>query len=740
MPTPNESGQPKKPDEAVAPKKPAAPGAASQGANGSGSKPPASTPLPKAPGARPAGAPGQPARPAGAAPSRPAAPGTPPGAKPPTGAPRPAAPGARPAAPGAKPAAPGAKPPADGDGAAKKPADGAAKKPADGAAKPGASGKPAARKPSDKPAVSASDVKPAPVKASTASRSGGRRMGQVLVDLGYIDEDQLWEILEEGKSSGVPVGQVALGRGLITEAQLLQALAEQFGLRLLTPEDLKPTPEALQLVPETMSSVTKVLPLAYKDNVLTVAVGDPVAGLPGLDTLRTFLGINEVVACLAPPAAINEVLGRCYLGKEESIMDIIQALQDDDELQPRRSESSIDLDSLIEMQEAAPVRKLLNMVMLLAIKDRASDIHFEPFEDEYKIRMRCDGVMYEMVPPPRHLAMAISTRIKVMSNLDIAERRLPQDGRIELNVGGNSVDMRVSILPTMFGESAVIRVLDRGNVGLDLNRVGMDATTIAQFRDLIKKPNGITLVTGPTGSGKTTTLYSALSELNEVTDKIITCEDPVEYDIDGIVQVPINSDIGVTFANVLRAILRQDPDKILVGEIRDLETAQIAVQAALTGHMVFSTLHTNDAPSTITRMRDMGLEPYLITATLEGILAQRLVRRICEDCRTEFEPSEELMLELQMTRKELAGKKFFYGRGCDRCNNTGHKGRVGLFELILVNDELRDMISAGASTDQLRMACRKQGMITLREAGLKAIFNGQTTIEEVVRETILEEE
>jgi type IV pilus assembly protein PilB len=704
MPLPNEPGQPKKP---VAPP---AGGTAPQGANGNRPAPPAGKPP-----IRPASTPGQPAKPAGPAPARVPTPSTPPAAK----------------APPAKPAPPGAKPPIKP--APAKVGDGA---PAQPPSKPDAP----PRKPSEKPVVSARDHKPAPVKASTSSRSGTRRMGQVLVDLGYIDEDQLWEILDEGKNSGAPVGQVALQRGLITEAQLLQALAEQFGLRLLTAEELKPAPEALTLVPETMASVTKVVPLTYKDNILTVAVGDPVAGLPGLDTLRTFLGIQEVVACLAPPAVITEVLGRCYQGKEESIIDIINALQEDDDLSVRRNESSIDLDSLIEMQDAAPVRKLLNMVMLLAIKDRASDIHFEPFEDEYKIRMRCDGIMYEMVPPPRHLAMAISTRIKVMSNLDIAERRLPQDGRIELNVGGNSVDMRVSILPTMFGESAVIRVLDRGNVGLDLNRIGMEAQTLTQFRELIRKPNGITLITGPTGSGKTTTLYSALAELNEITDKIITCEDPVEYDIDGIIQVPINTDIGVTFANVLRSILRQDPDKILVGEIRDLETTQIAVQAALTGHMVFSTLHTNDAPSAIVRLRDMGLEAYLITATVEGIMAQRLVRRICEDCRTEFDPSDELLLELQLRRADVAGKKFYYGRGCDRCNNTGHKGRMGLFELILMNDELRDMISAGASTDQLRTACRKQGMMTLRESGLNAVFRGGSTIEEVVRETILEDD
>jgi type IV pilus assembly protein PilB len=345
-----------------------------------------------------------------------------------------------------------------------------------------------------------------------------------------------------------------------------------------------------------------------------------------------------------------------------------------------------------------------------------------------------------MVPPPRHLATAISSRIKVMSNLDIAERRMPQDGRIELNVGGNPVDMRVSVLPTMFGESVVIRVLDRTSTSLDLNKLGFEPQLLAQFRHLIHRPNGICLVTGPTGAGKTTTLYAALNELNEITDKLITTEDPVEYDIDGIVQCQINHEIGLTFASALRSILRQDPDIILVGEIRDLETAQIAVQASLTGHMVFSTLHTNDAPGAVTRMRDMGVEPFLLTATIEGIMAQRLVRKICEDCRTEFEPSADLLMELNLRPSDVQGKKFFYGRGCDRCNNTGHKGRQAIFELILMNDDLRDLISGGVSTDQLRIACKKQGMTTLREAGLRAIFDGRTTIEEVVRETVFDEE
>ncbi|HEV3256414.1 MAG TPA: ATPase, T2SS/T4P/T4SS family [Gemmataceae bacterium] len=608
-----------------------------------------------------------------------------------------------------------------------------AKKPAVAGAAPA---KPAAKSgaPAKKP--------PPAMKKMKDSADGVRRIGQVLVDLGFINDDQLWEILDEAKNSGQRTGQVAVDRGLVTDEQLLQALAEQQGLRIVDMAEVKPQPEALQLVPETMATVYKILPLTLKDSVLTVITGDP-GNRAAMDDLRNFLGVKEVQAVVASPKAIEEATVRFYAGKEESIVDLIQQLETDGDLSSRlgsRRETSIDLESLMEIQDAAPVRKLLNMVMLLAIKDHASDIHFEPFEDEYKMRYRCDGVLYEMVPPPRHLAMAISSRIKVMANLDIAERRLPQDGRIELNVGGNTVDMRVSVLPTMFGESVVIRVLDRTVVQLDLNKVGMDPQTLASFRELIHKPNGIVLVTGPTGSGKTTTLYSALNELNEITEKIITTEDPVEYEIDGICQVPVNGDIGVTFAAALRSILRQDPDKILVGEIRDLETAQIAVQSSLTGHIVFSTLHTNDAPSAITRLRDMGLEPYLITATLEGILAQRLVRRICEDCRTEFEPSVEMLMELNLRPAEVKDKKFFYGRGCERCNNTGHRRRAGIFELILMNDQLRDMISHGVSTDQLRQACRQHGMTTLRENGLRAIFNGVTTIDEVVRETILEED
>jgi type IV pilus assembly protein PilB len=387
------------------------------------------------------------------------------------------------------------------------------------------------------------------------------------------------------------------------------------------------------------------------------------------------------------------------------------------------------------MADAAPVRKLLNYVLLVAIRDKAADIHFEPFEDEFKIRYRIDGVLYEMVPPPRHLALAISSRIKVMANLDIAERRLPQDGRIMLNIAGNPVDLRVSVLPTMFGESVVMRVLDRSVLKLDLDRIGMREDELKPFRREIAKSNGILLVTGPTGCGKTTTLYCCLNEINTIDSKIITTEDPVEYDLEGIMQVQINEEIGVTFARCLRSILRQDPDKILVGEIRDLETAQIAIQSSLTGHIVLSTLHTNDAPTTITRLIDLGVEPFLICATLEAIVAQRLVRTICVNCKTPYAPTREALEAIGLTPDDMEGKNFCYGKGCQRCNNTGYRGRIAIFEIMIASDNLRELIMKNESASVMRAIARQEGMRTLRESGLLHIFDGLTTIEEVVRET-----
>jgi type IV pilus assembly protein PilB len=569
-----------------------------------------------------------------------------------------------------------------------------------------------------------------------------RRIGQVLVDLGFIDDDQLQALLDEQQQRpGELLGQIAVDMGLVNEDQLCQALAEQMGLQVVSLADVTVPQEVLNYVTEPMAQLYRIVPVSFHDDTLTVAMCDP-QKLSVLDELRSFLGY-DIRAVVASEKDVLKALERYYAVGGASVESLISDIEDDASLvkaaAAMEKDGPLDLTSVEALADSAPVRKLLNMVFLLAIKDHASDLHFEPFENEFKIRIRSDGVLYEMVPPPRHLAFAITTRIKVMADLDIAERRMPQDGRIRLTVGGHPIDMRVSVLPTMFGESVVLRILDRSVVMLDLDVMGLDPTTLAEFRTVIRKPNGIVLVTGPTGSGKTTTLYGALNELNVIEDKLITTEDPVEYDIDGIVQIPIDEAIGNTFAQCLRSILRQDPDKILVGEIRDLETAEIAVQASLTGHMVFSTLHTNDAPNTVTRLRNMGVPPFLLTATLEGVLAQRLVRRICSKCREETMPAVETLAELNLTPDDVAGQKIYRGRGCESCNNTGFKGRTGLFELMLINDALRNVINEGGSTQKLRNAALASGMRPLRTAGLDKLYSGMTTIEEVIRETVLEE-
>lgn len=568
-----------------------------------------------------------------------------------------------------------------------------------------------------------------------------RRLGQIFVDLGFITDDQLEMLVEEqSQNPGQLIGHVAMDMGLISDDELIQALGEQFGLNPVDIEGVVPPDASREAVSDAMAQLYRVIPLQLNENVLTLATCDP-QNLSMQDELRRFLGY-DIRLLVATESQILKSIDKYFNEESESIEKIINDLENDDGLKKASEalgmDGPINLSDVNELVESAPVRKLLNMVLLLAIKDHASDIHFEPFEDEFRIRIKADGVLFEMVPPPRHLAFAITTRIKVMANLNISERRLPQDGRIELMVGGHPVDLRVSVLPTMFGESVVCRVLDRSVVSLDLKNVGMNDEIMAEFREVIAKPNGIILVTGPTGSGKTTTLYSALSELNVIEDKLITTEDPVEYDIDGIIQIPINHDIDVTFAKALRAILRQDPDKILVGEIRDLETAEIAVQASLTGHTVFSTLHTNDAPSTVTRLKDMGVPTFLITATVEAILAQRLVRRICAECREEMEVSDEMLLELGLDRAEVEGKKFYKGAGCSTCSNTGYKGRVGLFELMIMDDELRDMINDNVNTDDLRNRAQDKGMKLLRDMGIDYMFDGTTTAEEVIRETVID--
>jgi type IV pilus assembly protein PilB len=569
----------------------------------------------------------------------------------------------------------------------------------------------------------------------------GRTLGRILIKMGVLTREKVHECLKiQQQRHGVRIGQIFLELGLIDEHQLQIALAAQRGMEYIKLGDIDVPADVIEKVPAQMAKTYRIVPIQYnKDtNELCVAI-DGAENFRATDDLSTLMGF-KVTAKITDSEALGNALTKYYeKQQDENINELIGEIQADSflaEFEGRNA--SIDLDELKELSESNPVKKLLNLVLLQAIRDKASDIHFEPFEDEYKMRYRIDGVLYEMVPPPKHIAAALSSRIKVMANLDIAERRLPQDGRVSLTVQGKPVDLRVSVLPTMFGESVVLRVLDRSQMSLDLEKLGLRQRDLKIFRELIRKPNGIIIVTGPTGCGKTTTLYSALTELNDIETKIITTEDPIEYDIDGIIQVQMKPDIGLTFAKCLRSILRQDPDVILVGEIRDLETAEIAAQSSLTGHIVFTTLHTNDAPSSIARLLDLGIEPFLITATLEGIVAQRLVRMICDKCKTPFEPTEAQLMELGITPAEVKGKNFYYGAGCSKCNNTGYKGRVGIFEIMVFTDEIRELIMNNASTTLLRNAAQKAGMKLLRDNGLAAIYDGITTIEEVVKETISE--
>jgi len=569
----------------------------------------------------------------------------------------------------------------------------------------------------------------------------GRTLGRVLIKMGVLSREQVHECLKIQSQRGgkVRIGQVFLELGLVDENQLRAALAAQRGMEYVSIDGIDILADVVEKVPAQMAKTYRVVPIEYnkEQNELTVALDNP-DNFRATDDLSTLMGF-KVTAKITDSDALEKALTKYYETQDENISELIDEIQSDSFLAEFDGRNqSIDLDELKELSESNPVKKLLNLVLLQAIRDKASDVHFEPFENEYKMRYRIDGVLYEMIPPPKYIAAALSSRIKVMASLDIAERRLPQDGRISLTVQGNPVDLRVSVLPTMFGESVVLRVLDRSQVSFDLGKLGLRPDDQEVVRRLIRKPNGIIIVTGPTGCGKTTTLYSALGELNDVETKIITTEDPIEYDIDGLIQVQIKPDIGLTFARCLRSILRQDPDIILVGEIRDLETAEIAAQASLTGHVVFTTLHTNDAPSSIARLLDLGVEPFLLTATLEGIVAQRLVRKICENCKTPFQPSESQLSELQLTPEDVKGKKFYYGRGCEKCNNTGYRGRTGIFEVMTFNDEMRDLIMSQASTGVLRAAGQKAGMKLLRDTGLAAIYDGITTIDEVIKETSTE--
>jgi type IV pilus assembly protein PilB len=573
----------------------------------------------------------------------------------------------------------------------------------------------------------------------------GRRFGRVLTKLGKVTRDQVHEALQlqrarKEKGQVKKLGELLVELGYIKQEDVMEALAGQAGMRMVHVKPDALEQEAIDALPAETAHTYQIVPVRFDQGsrTITIAMKSP-DNYRAVDDLRLLMGF-KVNAVVAPADEIDEVLSKRYSTSNVSMADMVAELGEDESLASLQGRGdSIDLEELASAAEDNKVIRLLNLVLLQAIKDKASDIHFEPFEDEFKMRYRIDGILYEMIPPPKHLSLPIVSRIKVMANLDIAERRLPQDGRIELVVNNNPVDLRVSVLPTIFGESVVMRVLDRSNVQLAIDRIGLREDELEEVRSLIKKPNGIVIVTGPTGSGKTTTLYAALQALNEPETKILTAEDPVEYDIDGLIQCQVNTEQQLTFGRLLRSFLRQDPDVILVGEIRDLETAQIAVQASLTGHLVFSTLHTNDAPSSILRLVDLGLEEFLLTATIEAILAQRLVRRICTNCKEEYTPTDEELMELQLRRADVEGRTFFRGRGCDNCNHSGYRGRMAIFELMQFDDALRDLVMREASTAVLRAESRKRGMRTLRESGLLAIYEGQTTIDEVVRETIIAE-
>jgi len=547
-----------------------------------------------------------------------------------------------------------------------------------------------------------------------------------------LHPSQADDVLQETNLNGKPIAQAMIDGGFVDEPGFYRVIADALGTEFVDLGEREIPAEIQRLIPGGLARLHRALPVSFADNILAVALVDPF-DLRVAEDLRFALG-KDVHAVVSPTEQIEDRIKRYYGTETSSMEDILKQLGDAGELMTLRGDDGSPTDVEAEAN-ATPIIRFVDLIMFQAIQDRASDIHFEPFESEFKIRYRVDGALYEMAPPPRHLALPVISRVKVMANMNIAERRLPQDGRIQKNIAGRVVDMRVSTLPTQFGESVVLRVLDRSTVNLDLEALGMPDYIHDYIVDVINRPNGIFIATGPTGSGKTTTLYSCLRKINTIDSKLLTAEEPVEYDLEGIVQVPVNEAIGLTFARVLRAFLRQDPDRIMVGETRDLETAQIAIQASLTGHLVFTTLHTNDAPGAVTRLIDMGVEPFLISSTLEAVLGQRLLRSICPGCRTDYEPNDALLAQLEISRRDIGEKKFYYGKGCDACNHTGYKGRIGIYELMKITDPVRELINERAPTVILKQKAVELGMVTLRQDGLRSIFAGDTTIEEVLKYT-----
>lgn len=552
---------------------------------------------------------------------------------------------------------------------------------------------------------------------------------EIIKSADLLDLAQLDELNESHLHTGKSLADAVVDSGVVERSAILSAVADYLGYQYLGDPPSSVSPEVAATVRPSVARMYAVVPYEVDDTSVSLLAKDPFNSSI-IDDL-TFTLNKDISLTVCDPEYFDKLLVATYGEEDSSIDDILGDLGDsfssDDEL---TSESD-----LTDLANQTPIIRFVNLVLQQAIKDKASDIHFEPFEDQFRIRYRIDGALYEMAPPPKNLAIPVISRIKVLSNMNISETRIPQDGRIKMTIAGRPVDLRVSTLPTQFGESVVLRVLDKSVVNLDLEALSLPDDILNTIRELVDRPNGIFIVTGPTGSGKTTTLYSALREVNNVETKILTAEDPVEYEIDGIMQVAVNHQVGLDFARALRAFLRQDPDKIMVGEIRDIETAQIAVQASLTGHVVLSTLHTNDAPGAVTRLIDMGLEPFLISASLEAILAQRLVRRICPTCRTAYEPGQDLIEILEVDPLEIADKDFFYGEGCPDCSNTGYRGRVGLFEMIVVSDAIRELINNRAPTLAIKQKALEQGMRSLRDDGLRSIFDGKSTIEEVLKYT-----
>ncbi len=557
----------------------------------------------------------------------------------------------------------------------------------------------------------------------------------LIKERGLIDDLQLEEVEQEMLRTGKSIGEILSDFGLVDTETQLQVVAEYLNTEVVSVDSIEFTPELLGNLPAGTARMYQCVPVEDYGSSVRIAMANPLN--PSAVDEISYIVRKEVLPVVGDPKAIAKVIDKYYGDDNESVGDILKELGADAGIAKEASEAAAaeDAAAMGDLANEVPIVRFVNLVIFQAIQDRASDIHFEPFEDEFKIRYRVDGALYEMTPPPKHLALPVVSRIKVMSNLNISERRLPQDGRISFPIAGKQIDLRVSTLPTQFGESVVLRVLDRSAVNLDLETLGLPKYVGDYVNEAIQQPNGIFVVTGPTGSGKTTTLYSCLRKVNAIDIKLLTAEDPVEFDIEGIMQVAVNEAVGMTFMKALRAFLRQDPDVIMLGEMRDLETSQIAIQASLTGHLVLSTLHTNDAPGAVTRLVDMGVEPFLISSTLMAVLAQRLVRTICKKCRTPFEPTENQLSLLNLSPHDIGDKVFYYGRGCQNCNDTGYRGRKGIFELLIVSEAIRNLINERAPSVVLRQKAVELGMVTLREDGLRSIFDGVTTIEEVVKYT-----